>query len=244
HHFLGLSPPSRPASRAEAKPRRERPRLAPPDWLHRPAPIEARPPRPLAPSSLGIDDVPNPPPSEAMRAAARRGTLLHALFERLPAVVPERRRTAAIRWLTGSGGIEDDGIAHALTEDACRVIEDPRFSALFGAEALAEAPVAAVVEGSVVAGTVDRLLIEPDRILVVDFKTGRRVPDRIEEAPTHHIRQMAAYAAALSTIFPGRAIEAALLYTAGPSLLLLPPDLIEAHKPGFRAEEQNHAQGR
>lgn len=243
-HFEGLSPPGRTASRSEARPRREAPRLAPPDWLHRPAPVEARPPRPLAPSSLGIDDVPNPPPSEAMRAAARRGTLLHALFERLPAVAPERRREAAMRWLTGSGGVEDDQIAHALAEDACRVIEDSRFSALFGAEALAEAPVAAVVEGSVVAGTVDRLLIEPDRILVVDFKTGRRVPGRIEEAPTHHMHQMAAYAAALSTIFPGRAVEAALLYTAGPTLLSLPPALIDAHKPGFRAEEQNHAQGR
>ncbi len=244
HHFLGLSPPSRPASRAEAKPRRERPRLAPPEWLHHPAPVEARPPRPLAPSSLGIDDVPNPPPSEAMRAAARRGTLLHALFERLPAVAPERRTIAAIRWLSGSGGIEDEQTARLLAGDACRVIDDPRFSALFGPDALAEAPVAAVVDGIVVAGTVDRLLIEPDRILLVDFKTGRRVPERVEEAPLHHVRQMAAYAAALRTIFPGRTIEAGLLYTAGPILLALPDALIEAHKPGFRAEEQNHGQSR
>ncbi len=53
-----------------------------PAWLRAPAPKEARPPRPLAPSAAIEDDQPHPPPSPAMVAAARRGTLLHALFGR------------------------------------------------------------------------------------------------------------------------------------------------------------------
>jgi ATP-dependent helicase/nuclease subunit A len=52
---------------------------------------------------------------------------------------------------------------------------------------------------------------------------------------------MAAYAAALAVIFPDRAIEAALLYTAGPELHVLPPALLAAHKPGFVAPEQSLA---
>ena len=40
-----------------------------PEWAHRPAPEEARPPRPLAPSALGEDDVADPPP----QGAALRG---------------------------------------------------------------------------------------------------------------------------------------------------------------------------
>ncbi|MDF7777944.1 UvrD-helicase domain-containing protein, partial [Sphingomonas sp. AOB5] len=39
-----------------------------PDWVSRPAPEEARPPRPLAPSTLGDDSVADPPPNPAMRA--------------------------------------------------------------------------------------------------------------------------------------------------------------------------------
>ena len=34
----------------------------------RPAPVETRPPRPLAPSALGEDDVADPPPTPALRA--------------------------------------------------------------------------------------------------------------------------------------------------------------------------------
>jgi ATP-dependent helicase/nuclease subunit A len=50
---------------------------------------------------------------------------------------------------------------------------------------------------------------------------------------------MAAYAAALATIFPNRAVEAALLYSAGPVLHVLPPDLLAAHKPDLQPPEQS-----
>ena len=206
-----------------------------PDWLRRPAPPEARPPRPLAPSSLGADEVADPPPSPALLDAARRGRLLHALFERLPAVGVEHRPASAERWLRHSAGVEDAVLRDALVADACRIISEPAYAEIFGADALAEAPIAAVVGGDVVAGTVDRLLVTDKRILVVDFKTGRRVPAGADTAPEHHLRQMAAYVAALEIVFPGRAIEAALLYTAGPKLMALPADLIDRHKPRLTA---------
>lgn len=204
-----------------------------PDWLRRPAPVEARPPRPLAPSAIGPDDVADPPPGPALAAAARRGSLLHALFERLPSVAPDERMARADRWLSKSAGVDDPAERAGLIEDACGIIADPAFAAVFSGDALAEAPVAAVVEGEVIAGTVDRLLVSDDRVLVVDFKTGRRVPGSAEAVPPHHLRQMAAYVAALGVVFPGRWVEAALLYTSGPRLITLPPALLEAHKPGL-----------
>jgi ATP-dependent helicase/nuclease subunit A len=204
-----------------------------PDWARRPAPQEARPPRPLAPSAIGDDEVADPPPGPAMRAAAERGWLLHGLFERLGAVAAQDRRAAGERWLASQQGDP------ALVDDALAVIEHPDCAALFAPDALAEAPITAVVEGQVIAGTVDRLLVADDMVRVVDFKTGRRVPSSFDELPAYHVRQMAAYAAALAAIFPGRRIEAALLYTAGPRLFALPDALIAAHKPRLQDGEQS-----
>jgi ATP-dependent helicase/nuclease subunit A len=203
-----------------------------PPWLHRPAPAEERPPRPLAPSAPGEDDLPYPPPGPDQREAARRGRLLHALFERLPVTEPAQRRELADRWLERSAGVAEPDLRRALVEDACGIVEDPRFAALFGSGALAEAPLAAVIaDGIVVSGTVDRLLVDEDRIMVADFKTGRHAPEGPERIPGAHLRQMSAYREALRVIFPGRRIEAALLYTAGPSLHLLPDGLLDAHRP-------------
>ena len=120
------------------------------------------------------------------------------------------------------------------------VLDDPTLAELFGPNALAEAPIAAVLrDGFVVSGTVDRLLVTPELIRVVDFKTGRAVPAGLTDVPAYHLKQMAAYVAALAVIFPQRAVEAALLYTSGPTLHALPDDLLAAHKPGFAGVEQS-----
>ncbi|WP_239987380.1 double-strand break repair helicase AddA [Sphingosinithalassobacter portus] len=236
--FRGITPPAAvPTLRREAA--AEPASAALPEWAGRPAPVEARPPRPLAPSSLGDDSVSDPPPSPAMRVAAERGRLLHALFERLPGIAAADRAGAADRWLAGAGGVSDADARAELVAAALNVIENPAFAALFAADALAEAPIAAVVDGVVVSGTVDRLVVAPDRVRVVDFKTGRRAPATLDSVPPYHLRQMAAYVAALQVIFPGRRIEAALLYSAGPTLYPLPDDLLARHKPGFAAGQQS-----
>jgi ATP-dependent helicase/nuclease subunit A len=211
-----------------------------PGWARRAAPQEARPSRPLSPSSLGEDLVAEPPPGPAAQAAAERGRLMHALFERLPPVAPADRAAAADRWLLHAGGVADPAARADIVGDVLTVIGDPAYAELFGAQALAEAPIAATIaEGVVVSGTVDRLLVTPDLIRIIDFKTGRRVPATVEAIPPYHRRQMAAYAAALAVIFPDRAIEAALLYTAGPRLHVLSGALLAADKPRFVATEQS-----
>ena len=209
-----------------------------PAWLRQAAPAEARPPRPLAPSAQVEDDVPYPPPTPAMRAAAERGRWLHALFERLPALAPSQRDAAADRWLAQQG-LDDAGARRDLIAQALRVIDAPDFAGLFGPDALAEAPIAAVVGEAVIAGTVDRLCVGPDVVQFVDFKTGRVAPLTLADVPPSHIRQMAAYAAALAVIFPDRRIEAGLLYTSAPRLITLPAALLAAHKPGFVPAQEN-----
>jgi ATP-dependent helicase/nuclease subunit A len=185
-----------------------------PEWARSPAPPEARPPRPLAPSALAEDREAAPPPSPELKAAAERGTIIHALLERLPAVAPDERERAALQWLEGQAGIADERAREEIARTVCNLISDDRFSALFGPGSLAEAPIAATLpDGRVIAGTVDRLLIEADRILVVDYKTGR-APERGEDIPKAHRLQMEAYRQALAVIFPARDIQSALLYTA------------------------------
>ena len=205
-----------------------------PDWAARAAPQEARPSRPLAPTAPGDDMQPYPPPGPAMAQAAARGKLLHSLFERLPDLAHAERRAAALRWLERQGGVADEAVRRALSDQALAIIEDPALDDLFGPEALAEAPIAAVVGEDVVNGVIDRLAIGEGLVRLVDFKTGR-APQTEDDIPIPHLRQMAAYAAALAVIFPAHRIEAMLLYTAEARLFPLDPALLAPYKPGFVA---------
>lgn len=197
------------------------PRPPVPEWAKAQAPPEARPPQPLAPSAIAEDSESLPPPSDAMRAAAERGTLIHQLLERLAEVDPSKRHAAALRWLERSAGLSDPSARVEIADTVCEVLSEPGFSALFGVGSLAEAPLATTLpDGTVVAGTVDRLLVENSRVSVIDFKTGQ-VPKSDGAIPASHKAQMSAYTGALRVIFPGREVRAALLYTSGPKLIEL-----------------------
>jgi ATP-dependent helicase/nuclease subunit A len=207
-----------------------------PAWIERVPPAEPRPPRPLAPSALGEEDAPDPPfPPGAGRDAARRGTLVHKLLERLPEVAPADRAAAGLAWLARHAADLPD--REGLLASALAVLENPAWADLFAPDSLAEVPVAAIVGGQVVAGTIDRLVIEPDRVRLVDYKSARRPPDSLEAVPRGVLRQMGAYAAALEATFPGRDIEVALLYTAVPRLIEVPAALLAQHKPDLPPRE-------
>ncbi len=202
--------------------------VALPGWAVQPAPAEARPPRPLSPSAIAADDISAPPQGPAAQAAARRGAALHALFERLPDLPPAQRRAVGEGWARANVPELD---AAGLVGTVLGILDDARFAAVFAPGALVEAPVAATVGGIVVAGKVDRLLVTETTVTVIDFKTGRRVPANAEAVELYHLRQIAAYVAALRRVFPAHDVTAALLFTEGPALIMLPDDLLALHAP-------------
>jgi ATP-dependent helicase/nuclease subunit A len=140
-------------------------------------------------------------------------------------VPPARRAAVAVRWLAGQGATLAD--ADSITAEVLQVLEAPEHAALFGPDSLAEAPIAGLVGDRAIAGTVDRLLVEESRVLVVDFKTGLTVPATAWDVPMPYLRQMAAYVAVLARAFPGRRVAAALLFTAAPKFLLLEAKQLE-----------------
>ncbi len=72
-------------------------------------------------------------------------------------------------------------------------------------------------------GQIDRLVVEDDRVLIVDYKTMRPVPASEDEVAPIYLRQLAIYREALARIYPGRDIRCALLWTQGPLLMPISP---------------------
>jgi ATP-dependent helicase/nuclease subunit A len=102
---------------------------------------------------------------------------------------------------------------------------------LFGPDSLAEVEVTAELAElghRRIRGRIDRLVLAPDRVLALDFKSNRVLPARPEEVPEAILRQMGAYAAALAPLWPGRRVETAVLWTRGPVLMPLPAALTAA----------------
>ncbi|MCF1708227.1 double-strand break repair helicase AddA [Tabrizicola sp. J26] len=196
-----------------------------PDWARRPAPEGVRPPAILSPSDLGgAKALAGDSDPSLQELAKRRGTSLHLLLELLPGLPPAAWPSAADRLLA-----DIDPQDRALELDrATSVLTHPAFGALFGSGSLAEVEVAGRVGGQMMAGSIDRLIIAPDRVTAIDFKSNRVVPDRAEDVPEGILRQMAAYGALLEQLHPNKQVDLAILWTEGPSLMPLPRDLVMA----------------
>ncbi|ASD26751.1 double-strand break repair helicase AddA [Brevundimonas diminuta] len=161
----------------------------------------------------------------------RRGDLIHRLLERLPDLPASDRPDAARRMLARERDLTEDQRAEMIAA-AFGVLDDARFAPVFGPGSRAEVALTGTApdlpSGVSVSGRIDRLVVTPQRVLVVDFKSNRPAPDQAEDADPAYILQMAIYAAVLRRLYPDRAVEAALVWTDGPKLMALPQGLMDA----------------
>jgi ATP-dependent helicase/nuclease subunit A len=195
------------------------PKVALPAWAR--TPVEsAAPARAATPSRIARIDPALFSPRGDGQKRFRRGKFIHQLLERLPDIAPERRGDAALAWLKRQGVGESD--ARVFTHEALKVIGDARFASVFGPLSRAEAPIVGEAAGRPVRGVVDRLVVEPARVVIVDFKTDRPAPSDPALAPAQYVLQLALYREVLRQIFPGRAVACALIWTEAPHLMDLP----------------------
>ncbi|WP_291833831.1 double-strand break repair helicase AddA [Brevundimonas sp.] len=157
----------------------------------------------------------------------RRGDLIHRLLERLPEIAAADRPDAARRLLSRERDLSEDQRGEMIAA-AFSVLEDARFAPVFGPGSRPEVALTGRAAGVAVSGRMDRLVITPDRVLVVDYKTNRPAPDRIEDADPAYVLQLAIYVSILRQLYPDRPVEAALVWTDGPKLMPVPAALMDA----------------
>ncbi len=116
----------------------------------------------------------------------------------------------------------------ALAAQVLALISEPRFSAVFTAGSRAEVPIVGRLEGRLVSGQIDRLVVTPAEILIVDYKTNHAPPATQEQAPQGYVRQLALYRAVLGKLYPQRPVRTALLWTETPDLMEISTSALDA----------------
>ena len=158
----------------------------------------------------------------------RRGSALHHLLELLPEVDPSLRAKQAPALLASFDAELAPSLVAELTAEALAVLDAPSLSHLFEPGTLAEVPFAATLpEIGPVHGIIDRLVIREDTVLAVDYKSNAQVPSDPGAVPEGLLRQMGAYGAALSAIYPDHTIALAILWTKTATVMSIPRNLAD-----------------
>ena len=180
-----------------------------PDFMFRPA-LEEKPlSKPLTPSKPeGKEPAAiSPLTVKDDEKFYKRGLLIHKLLQFLPDVAPENREAKAREFLLRK---VSKGEAEEIVEKVKNLFDNEEYGEVFGSDSKAEIPVMGEVNGKIISGQIDRLLIGDRCVIIVDFKTNRHVP---REVPPAYRAQLAAYKALLQKIYPQKEIKTYILWT-------------------------------
>ena len=166
---------------------------------------------------------------------SHKGTVLHKLFEVLPDVEPSRQNEVALEYLQRTLPNFGHTEHAAIVENVQSVLSDESLAPCFQPEtSRAEVPIMGIVSlpsrDRSVSGTVDRLAVLDDRVIILDFKTGRYVPKNADVIPQDYALQMALYAMLLSQIYPEKSVEPVIVWTTaaeGARIMRLPDAALE-----------------
>jgi len=215
-----------------------------PPWLLTTAPPEAPTDNLLRPSDPAGDEGHPIRTGESIELRARavqRGTLVHRLLQSLPEVPMDRRRDAARRYLARNADGWTEAEREALAGGVLALLEDRRFAAVFAPGSRAEVSIVGRLDRpgrapALVSGQIDRLVMTPDEVLIVDYKTNHAPPRSVAQAPRSYVRQLALYRAVLKKLYPQLQVRAALLWTET-------PELMEIYAPALDAQLAALSQG-
>jgi ATP-dependent helicase/nuclease subunit A len=203
-----------------------------PLWAKRKMRPEPDVPRPLSPSGaqyLIEDDPAEDAPKELRKdasassplSARRRGNIMHLMLQWLVRHGAEERGALALTYLESAAPELSSAEREALVAQVLDTLSDPALAPFFDNEnAAAEVPVSGTLSlgdgDHIVTGTIDRLAVLEDAIWLLDYKTGRHVPETAAQISPVYVTQMALYRALMAQIYPDRPARAALIYTAAP----------------------------
>lgn len=136
--------------------------------------------------------------------ALRRGQFIHKLLQYLPEIPPQDRLKVAHR-------LKPEDIS--IPENLFNLFENPDFQELFSNQSIAEVPIVGTIDNQLVSGQIDRLVVLENEVLIIDFKTNRRVPTSPDKVPLIYKNQMDTYKRLIKNIFPDKIVRTFLLWT-------------------------------
>ncbi len=225
------------APTSPAAPKKVTPNSIPsPAWLRVPAMQEAAADTILRPSDSaggGEHAVINSETLAARTKALQRGTLVHRLLQSLPDIPAERREEIARNFLAHNADGWSESERDALAQQVSALIGDATFSPLFAHGSRAEVSIVGRIERrnrtpALVSGQIDRLVVTPKGVLVVDYKTNHTPPISAAEAPSNYVRQLALYRGLLMQLYPGKSVRCALLWTETSAMMEIPAAALDA----------------
>ncbi|MBP1532112.1 MAG: PD-(D/E)XK nuclease family protein, partial [Alphaproteobacteria bacterium] len=185
----------------------------PESWINIPAPTEDLLSKPYTPSKTESDEeADSVSPLTQEGNFYRRGTLIHKILQFIPNTLYDREAIID-KFLQKNAADFPAYQQQQIKSEVIKLLNNPDFSFIFAEDSHPEVPIIGEVDGKIISAQIDRLIVLPDKIVIVDFKTNRPAAADITQTPEVYINQLQTYAKLISKIYPNRKVESYILWT-------------------------------
>jgi ATP-dependent helicase/nuclease subunit A len=186
--------------------------IAPESWIYQEVAPESPLARPYTPSRPEEDDTDSKSPLEDSGNFYRRGTLIHKLLQFLPQTAGDKAQIIG-EYLAKNAADFSLAQRQQICNEVLTLLHNPDFAVIFGEHSRAEVPIIGESNGKIVSAQLDRLIILPEKIMIVDFKTNRPAAANVATTPDVYKKQLATYADLIAKIYGNLPIETYILWT-------------------------------
>ncbi len=214
-----------------------------PDWLTQPCPCEKLVEH-LSPSTLAdyhedkaghdrttLVNTPEGYSPVGNENKFLRGRTLHRLLELLPDYPQGEHSILADRIIEKLAPELSVETKMEWRDEALRIIGDINFAPVFTQSSRAEVSIGGTPPGAragiVINGQIDRLAINGNQLLIVDYKTNQPPPLHERDVADAYLAQMAAYRGLMQALYPDKTVKAGLLWTYEARLMMLSDKLLD-----------------
>lgn len=147
------------------------------------------------PSQLHQQDAAN----SVNKYQAELGTIIHKILELdLKNSNQQQRIESITKYLIMHYSLSLDQ-QQRIIESATSIFDNPELVYLFADNSYAEVPIMAKIDGKLVSGKIDRLIVSENQVLIIDYKTGKHNAE-------HYEQQLQLYQKILQQIYPQKSV--------------------------------------
>lgn len=188
-------------------------------WMNEPVAEVSALAKPYTPSKpVDEDELDSASPLADTGNYYRRGTIIHKLLQFLPQTTGEKE-VVALEFLRHHAPDMTEDQHLQIVHEVTKLLNLPEYFEIFGAYARSEVPIMGVVGEKIISAQLDKLVVLPHKVMIVDFKTNRPAAPSLETTPKAYVTQLESYAELVHRIYPNLPVEAYILWTNVPRLM-------------------------
>ena len=157
------------------------------------------------------------------------GNIIHKILQHITSIKSQERLKFLSDIIEHDYSQLEENIRQQIFEEVFALINAPDLEFIFNAKnARSELSATAIFNNEKYNVQIDRIIIEDNRILIIDYKTNRQVPKNKSQIDKSYINQLQIYKNIVSKIYPDKIVATAILWTANASLMMLEKEYYSA----------------